>query len=281
MQWIHGKVLATALTVKKFREMKMEGKIGVILNPSIVYPRTEENPQDVKAAEIADAFYWGSFVDPAVKGEYPDILIDILKKENCLFDATEEELQIIKENTIDILGFNYYQPMRIKGQDFAWNPEAPFHPSKYYSTWDMPGKRMNPYRGWEIYPKALYDVAMRIKNQYGNIEWLVSESGMGVQNEYKYKNAEGEIQDDYRIDYIKEHLAWLSKAVDDGANCKGYWLFASLDNCSPLNAFKNRYGLIEVNLDKNHERRIKKSGHWYKTLGDTNEFEFDDIRGEK
>ncbi len=277
MEWIHGKILCNALAIKKFKELKIDGKIGIILNPSLIYERTKENAHDLKAKEIADSLLWGAFMDTAVKGEYPKLLFDILEKEGCMFTYNEQELKVIKENTVDMLGINYYQPMRVKAPEVEWNQNTPFNFKKYFSEWDMPGKRMNPYRGWEIYPKALYDVAMRIKEDYGNIEWFVAESGMGVEGEDIYKNESGEIQDDYRIDFIKEHLAWLIKAIEDGANCKGYWLFASLDNCSPLNAFKNRYGLIEVNLNDNRNRKIKKSGKWYKEVTDTRKFDFKDI----
>ncbi len=278
MQWLHGKVLATALTVQAFREMAIPGRIGTILNPALVSPRTTENRQDVCAAQVADAFNWGSFMDPAIKGHYPPLFLEILQKEGCLFDHTEEELKIITENTIDVLGFNYYQPMRVKAPEHTWNPETPFHPSKYYANWDMPGRRMNPYRGWEINPKSLYDAAMRIKDEYGNIEWVVAESGMGVENESRFRGPDGTIDDTYRIDYLQEHLAWLSKAIADGANCKGYWIFASLDNCSPLNAFKNRYGLIEVDIDDGCRRRIKASGRWYRQVSDTNEFDYKEVK---
>ena len=136
----------------------------------------------------------------------------------------------------------------------------------------MPGKRMNPYRGWEIYPRSLYDIGMRIKREYHNIDWVVSESGMGVQNEEQYKNAEGIIQDTYR-----EHLAWLSKAVAEGCNCHGYWLFASIDNCSPYNTFKNRYGLVEVDRKQNLKRRLKASADWYRAAAESNSFDFKEI----
>ena len=100
---------------------------------------------------------------------------------------------------------------------------------------------------------------------------------MGVQNEARFKGSDGVVQDDYRIDFIAEHLAWLSKAVAEGSNCQGYWLFASLDNCSPYNAFKNRYGLVEVDRAQNLARRLKKSAAWYRAASDANCFEFKEI----
>lgn len=128
---------------------------------------------------------------------------------------------------------------------------------------------MNFSRGWEIDPAIVYDMAMRIKNEYGNIEWILSENGMGIENEAEFKDEEGQIQDDYRIDFISRHLFHLLRAIEDGANCRGYMLWAFTDNVSPMNAFKNRYGLVEIDLEDNRNRRVKKSGQWYKTLSET------------
>lgn len=276
MNWIHGKILANAKVIKCYREMNLGGKIGIIINPAFIYERSKENPKDGEAKTVADALYWGAFMDTAIKGEYPKALLAMLEREDCMFAYEADDFETIREYTIDILGLNYYQPLRIKAPEYVWNEQS-FHPKKYFSEWDMPGKRMNPYRGWEIYPKALYDAALRIRDDYGNIEWVVAESGMGVEGEDAYRDASGMIQDDYRIDYIKEHLAWLLKAVAEGCNCKGYWLFAGFDNCSPLNAFKNRYGLVEVDLQDNRKRRLKKSAYFYKKMIDEQMFEFTNI----
>jgi beta-glucosidase/6-phospho-beta-glucosidase/beta-galactosidase len=277
MQWIYGKVLCNAKTVKLFKEMKMEGTIGIILNSSLVYLRSKSNPQDVKAQEIADLFHWRSFMDPCVKGAFPEELVELLKKENCMFDHTDEELQIIRENRIDILGMNYYQPLRVMAQKYSWQESTPFHPNKYFEEYNMPGKKVNPWRGWEIYPRGLYDIAMRIKNEYGNIPWMVLENGMGVENEEQHRDSTGRIQDDYRIEFMSEHLAYLLKSIDEGCNCLGYLVWNFIDNISPVNSLKNRYGLVELDLSNNMARKIKKSGFWFKDLHDTRQFQAEKI----
>lgn len=276
-RWIHGKILCTARAVEIFRQELPEGKIGVIVNPPYIIPRDANNPADAEAADVADNFYWRPFMDTAILGRYPQKFLDILQRENVMFGLTEEDKALIAKNTVDILGMNYYQPMRVKAKETPWDDSQPFHPNKYFDNYDMPGKRMNPYRGWEIYPRSLYDIGMRIKREYHNIDWVVSESGMGVQNEEQYKNAEGIIQDTYRIEFIAEHLAWLSKAVAEGCNCHGYWLFASIDNCSPYNTFKNRYGLVEVDRKQNLKRRLKASADWYRAAAESNSFDFKEI----
>ncbi|MCY9406321.1 family 1 glycosylhydrolase, partial [Bacillus spizizenii] len=82
--------------------------IGIILNLTPSYPRSS-HPADVKAGEIADAFFNRSFLDPSVKGEFPKELVEILKSEGFVPDYQKEDLDVIKHNTVDLLGVNYYQ----------------------------------------------------------------------------------------------------------------------------------------------------------------------------
>ncbi|ARA98337.1 glycoside hydrolase family 1 protein [Geobacillus thermodenitrificans] len=276
MQWNFNKTLANAKVVQLFHQsytsQHRESKIGVILNPEVVYPRSNA-PHDIEAAKMYDLFFNRMFLDPMIKGEYPNELFDLMQKHDCSFEYNDEELQIIKENKVDFVGINLYMPKRVKARTTAWNPNTPFHPEFYYEHFELPGRKMNPYRGWEIYPKIMYDFAIRIKEEYGNIEWIVTENGMGVENEHRFKDKNGVIQDDYRIEFISEHLKWLLRGIEEGSNCKGYMLWAFTDNVSPMNAFKNRYGLVEIDLDDDRNRRMKKSAYWYKNLIQTRQFE--------
>lgn len=275
MQWNHHKVLATAEAVEVFHEGDYSGQIGSILNPEVVYPRSS-SPADEHAAHIYDLFFNRVFLDPAVKGEYPDELLQLLKKHDILFDHDEDELEKIRNNKVDFLGINLYFPKRVQAPKHKWNETTPFHPEMYYDSFELPGRRMNKSRGWEIYPKLMYDMAIRIKEDYDNIPWLITENGMGIENEVDFKDENGQIQDNYRIDFISEHIYWLLQAVDKGANCQGYMLWAFTDCVSPMNAFKNRYGLIEIDLEKNRDRSMKKSGLWYKSIIDSRVLEISD-----
>lgn len=267
MQWNHHKVLATAKVVKLFREKGYDGSVGCILNPEVTYPRSRA-PHDVRAAEIYDLFYNRVFLDPLVHGRYPQELVTLLEQHQVEWDYTAEELALIADNTVDELGINLYYPHRVKAPSRAWHPETPFHPAYYYEPFELPGRRMNRSRGWEIYPRIIYDMAMRIKKEYRNIDWFVAESGMGVENEAQFRNRDGVIDDTYRIDFISEHLYYALLAHEEGANCHGYMLWAFTDNVSPMNAFKNRYGLIEIDLENNRARRAKTSASWFRQLRD-------------
>lgn len=267
MQWNHHKVLATAKVVKLFREKGYSGSVGCILNPEVTYPRSRA-AHDVRAAEIYDLFYNRVFLDPLVHGRYPQALFSLLAQHDVQWEYNEQELALIADNTVDELGINLYYPHRVKAPSRAWHPETPFHPAYYYEPFELPGRRMNKSRGWEIYPRIIYDMAMRIKNDYRNIPWFVAESGMGVENESQFRNRDGVIEDDYRITFISEHLYYTLLAREEGANCHGYMLWAFTDNVSPMNAFKNRYGLIEIDLDNQRARRPKKSASWFRQLRD-------------
>lgn len=273
MQVLFNLNLASAKVIEKFREIgcnKDGGQIGIVLNLTPAYPRSNSK-EDVEASKIADAIFNNSFLDTAVKGEFPILLMNLLKENGVMWESSKDEEKIIRENTIDFLGVNYYQPRRVKAKETEFNNSNGWMPDKHFDYYDMPNKRMNPYRGWEIYPKAMYDIAINIRDNYNNIPWYISENGMGVEGEEKYKDENGIIQDDYRIEFFKEHLQYLHKGIEEGANCFGFHSWTPIDCWSWSNAYKNRYGYIYVDLGT-QEKTIKKSGRWIKKVVEDNGF---------
>lgn len=266
----HNTLIAHAKAVIAYRRLNSGGKIGIILNLTPSYPRSQ-NPADLKASQIADWFFNRSFLDPVTKGEYPQGLLELLKEQDQLPQWEKGDCEILKKGIIDLLGVNYYSPRRVQAPKYAPHPDAVFMPETFFDNYVMPNRKLNPHRGWEIYEKGLYDIAKIIQEEYGNIDWFVSENGMGVEGEEKFEQG-GQIQDDYRIDFVKEHLCWLHKAITEGANCKGYHLWTFIDCWSWSNAYKNRYGWISLDL-KTQRRTIKKSGEWIALVSKDNGFE--------
>ena len=259
--------LASAKAIEVFHASdcaKLGGRIGIVLNLTPAYPRSDA-PEDVAAAKFAEDYKNNSFLNPAVHGTFTEDLVKALAEDGVLWESTPEELEIIKHNTVDFLGINYYQPFRAKARETPFDASRGWLPEKHFESYEMPGRRMNPYRGWEIYPKAIYDIAINVRDNLGNIPWYISENGMGVEGEEKYRNADGFIKDDYRIDFIKEHLEWLHKGIEEGSNCFGYHLWTPIDCWSWSNAYKNRYGFIALDL-KTQEKTIKKSGYWIREV---------------
>lgn len=261
--------LASARAIQAYHRLKLAGKIGIILNLTPAYPKSEVLA-DRKAAHLADLFQSRCFLDPSVLGHYPEELVTILRDEGLLPPVTPMELADIAANPVDFLGVNYYQPLRVQAPLPTQKPQATWTPAVYYSPYHWPEAVMNPYRGWEIYPQALYDIAINVRDHYHNIDWFVAENGMGVEGEERFIEG-GMIQDDYRISFIKDHLKALHHALQEGANCHGYMLWTFIDCWSWTNAYKNRYGLVSLDLATG-KRRIKKSGYWFKQLSEQNGF---------
>lgn len=264
--------LASAKAIKVYHEMNLGGEIGIILNLTPSYPRDENDPEDVKAAQIADAFFNRSFLDPAVKGTFPEELVTIVKELDMVPAMEADDLQTIRENTIDLLGINYYQPRRIMKKESPIDQAKSPMPDDYFDNYDMPNKKMNPYRGWEIYEKGIYDILTNTRENYGNIKCYISENGMGVEGEERFVNADGVIEDDYRIEFVSDHLKYVHQAIQEGTNCVGYHMWTCMDNWSWTNAYKNRYGFISVDLANDAKRTVKKSGRWFKEVSDNNGF---------
>lgn len=262
-------LMAHVAAVEALKASNCDGQIGIILNISPTYARSE-SPEDQRAKEIADLLNGKSFLDPCALGTIPVGLKEVLAENDLLPITAENDSVRIANNTVDFLGLNYYQPRRVQAPE---NPQTPaLTPADFYAPYDWPEKKMNIYRGWEIYPEAIYDMAMMIKEEYGNIPWYVAENGMGVANEERFLNEDGMIEDDYRIEFMQDHLQQLHNAIEKGSNCFGYHTWTFVDCWSWLNGYTNRYGFYRVDLDNNYARSMKKSGLWFKALSENNGF---------
>ncbi|MDN6671623.1 MAG: GH1 family beta-glucosidase [Staphylococcus equorum] len=251
--------IATALAVKRFRELKIKGKIGIALNPLPIHPATD-NPEDVQAAQHAYDFYSDWYLSPIMCGSYPKEMISYTQSEYNSPILEDGDLELLANNKVDYLGVNYYMRRvaaavetdsthRYDQFEFVQVPEGE------YTSW-----------GWEIYPDGLYELLDNIVKTYGDIEIMITENGMGFYDKVRPNEL---ISDDYRIDYIKRHILQIKKCLNNGINVTGYYVWSAIDLLSWTNGFDKRYGLIYVDF-KTMERRIKKSGYWYKKVIETN-----------
>ena len=264
--------LAHCLGVEEFRKLQREGKlcdgakIGLI--NCFMPPYTKENPTDgdLEAVRMTDGLHNRWWLDIVSKGELPSDVLDTLDKMDILPNVRVGDREILSLGKVDWLGVNYYQPTRVQAPknkvDENGNPI-------FADPYIWPDRKMNIHRGWEIYPKGIYDFGIKIKNECSELEFFISENGMGVEGENKFKDEAGVIQDDYRVEFVKEHLQWIAKAIQEDVKCTGYHYWGAIDNWSWSNAFKNRYGFIEVNLDDKYSRNKKKSADWISKVAET------------
>lgn len=270
--------LASAKAIQAYRQINQNpaGRVTIALNLTPAYPASQSE-EDLAAAHFANLFVNRLFLDASVKGHFPEELVAILARDGVLWESTPEELAIIRDNRVDYIGVNYYHPHRVKAPEISPNSlTVDWMPQRYFNDYQMPGRRMNVDKGWEIYPQALYDIAKNLQDNYDNIPWFVSENGIGVSREERYLDQTGIIQDQYRIQFFSEHLYWLNRAMQEGANCFGYHVWTPVDGWSWLNAYKNRYGLISNDIHT-QTRTVKKSGWWFKDLTANHGFEWEEM----
>ncbi len=271
IQAAYNSALAQAQAIEAYKALGLKGEVGTILNITPIYTRSE-HPADLKAGEICDLIYNRSFMDCSVLGKFPEQLIELLKDEDLLPQYSAKELAVIEKNTVDFVGLNYYTPKRVCAPRYAANPEAPWMPTKYYDNYQMPGSRNNPHRdNNEIYPRAVYDIAIDVMKNYGNIKWYLAEIGISITNEESLPLDDGMINDSFRTDLLKEHLVMLHQAIEEGSNCFGVHQWTFIDNWSWLNSHKRRYGLYYLDLET-RDRSIKKHGMWFNQLTKNNGF---------
>ena len=263
-------ILAHARAVNIFNSKDRESEIGVVINVSPTHPRNENDPEDVASAELFHLLHNSWMLDPMLLGKFPEGLNEAFAQIGAKnFILTESELEEISRIKVDFVGTNFYFPTRLK----KWEGEEVDNDlNKVAMPWMDPNARMNVHRGWEIFPEDIYGTAKLIQEKYNNIPFYISENGMGVENEGRFRGENGEIQDDYRIAFLQEHLEWCHKAIQEGANLFGYHMWAIEDCWSWANAYKNRYGFFEVDLETQN-RIPKKSAHWYKETIANNGFD--------
>ena len=118
---------------------------------------------------------------------------------------------------------------------------------------------------WIIYPEGLSDLLLRIKNDYPNYKKIyITENGMGYKDDFE----DGFIDDAPRIDYMRQHLAWILKAIDGGVNVDGYFVWSLQDQFSWTNGYNKRYGLFYIDFET-QKRYPKASAYWYKNVAET------------
>ena len=270
----YGISLAHSLAVGAFRELQAAGtvrpdaKIGLINCFTPPYTRENPTPADLEAVRMTDGIGNRWWLDLVTKGTLPADVIDTLAERGIELPVRAGDAAILAQGTVDWLGFNYYHPARVQAPKHdvdAWG--NPVFAEEY--VW--PDAVMNKSRGWEIYPQGIYDFAMTTTRDYPELDWFVSENGIGIMEaDRATRTADGAIDDrSYRIPFVADHLRWIAKAIDEGAHCRGYHYWGVIDCWSWNNAFKNRYGFVEVDLNNNYERRPKASAAWLRQVATT------------
>ena len=266
---LHNEFVASALAVKAGHEINPDFMIGLMIAHLTSYPATCR-PADVLAAQHEDDVFNNICGDVQVRGEYPPFARNYFKSigvEDTSFMDNEEDKKILKEGTVDMYTFSYYMSMTVSteknGEETGGNRT-------------FGGK--NPYLkatpwGWQIDPEGLRWTLNKLSDRYPGTPLMVVENGMGMIDK---KEEDGSVHDGYRIDYLRDHIVQMKKAVEeDGVNLIGYTTWGCIDLVSAgTGEMYKRYGFIYV--DRNDDgtgdfsRSRKDSFFWYKKVCESN-----------
>ena len=247
----HNGILAHYAAVREFKKMNLPGKITSVIHMEPVYAWTID-PKDQAAAERKQAFYTGWWLDPMLKGHYPEVLKD---NEYIMSKLPEGYQKDLDENFIpcDYIAINYYSPGYAKYKDDG---------ELFYETLHNKELFHDDY-GFYYYPEGLFDLLMYLKETYPGKDIIITENGFGKK---KWGNLDEELEDDYRIHIIREHLRSISRAYQAGAPIKGYYHWSIMDtNELYAGGYNYMFGLTQVNYET-LERRPRKSWYYYQEI---------------
>lgn len=259
-QAAHNELVASALAVKIGHEINPDFQIGCMLAAGSVYPYSC-NPVDVwesRKKERENYF----FIDVQARGAYPSYAVKFLEQQGITLEMEEQDAQILKENIVDFISLSYYNSRCVradgKGEAAGGNVFASAkNPYLTCSEW-----------GWPIDPMGLRITLNDLYDRYQKPLFIV-ENGLGAKDTLEEN---GEINDEYRIDYLSSHIEAMRQAIEeDGVDVIGYTTWGCVDLVSATTGeMSKRYGLVYVDKDDEGNgtlKRIpKKSFYWYKDL---------------
>ncbi|WP_436513043.1 6-phospho-beta-glucosidase [Clostridium thermobutyricum] len=264
-QAAHHQLIASAKAVKLGHEINKDFKIGCM----ILYPQSYAktcNPDDVQLSnEFMDNTYY--FSDVHARGYYSNKARKFLERNNVKLKMEAGDEEILREGKVDFIGFSYYMTL-VQSSDKNDQDEI---------KGNMLGGVKNPYLeasdwGWQIDAKGFRISLNNLYDRY-QIPLFCVENGLGAVDEIE---EDGSINDDYRIEYLRQHIKEMKKAVEiDGVDLMGYTPWGCIDLISAgTGEMKKRYGFIYVDKDNEGngtlERSKKKSFYWYKKVIETN-----------
>lgn len=266
-QAVHHELVASAMAVKVGHEINPEFKIGCMILSMPIYPLSPD-PNDIIRTMEKDHMNL-FFGDVHVRGVYPKYMNRYFEENNIVIEKTEEDLEILK-NVVDFISFSYYVSIcetadpskQIKGKGNLLGGVP--NPTLKASEW-----------GWQIDPQGLRYVLNTFYDRYQKPLFIV-ENGLGAVDQLiTDENGNKIVNDDYRINYMRDHLMQVKEAVKDGVEIMGYTSWGCIDLVSASTAeLKKRYGFIYVDRNDDGsgtlERYRKKSFYWYKKVIETN-----------
>ncbi|HEV3407078.1 MAG TPA: GH1 family beta-glucosidase [Gaiellaceae bacterium] len=237
----HHLLLAHAEAAASVRAASPAGRVGIALDLSPCHPASGSD-EDAAAARRWDGYRNRWFLEPLFGRGYPADLADWYG--DLIPGDLVRELDAV-DGELDFLGVNYYTRQVVQAADGGILAAEAVAPA---------GERTA--MGWEVYPRGLRELLVRLHADYGDVPLVVTENGAAYGDE---------LEDADRIDYLARHFAAAADALDAGVPLTGYFVWSLLDNFEWAEGYAKRFGLIRVDYET-QRRTVKASGRWYRDL---------------
>ncbi|WP_369826414.1 glycoside hydrolase family 1 protein [Subtercola sp. Z020] len=274
----HHQHLAHGLAVRRLRRLgerdDRETRLGITLNLTNAVPNDPHDPVDLDAARRVDGLFNRLFLNPLLCGSYPDDVLNDVREFGLEEHIHPGDLDIISA-PLDFLGVNHYHDDNVSGHPHA-RPEgesplppspsarprrSPFPGSEFvtFPPRDLPRTAM----GWEVHPEGLARLLVRLGHEYPNLPPLyVTENGAAYDDTVA---PDGGVHDVERTAYIRAHIDAVGRAIADGADVRGYFVWSLLDNFEWAWGYEKRFGIVRVDY-QTQRRTVKDSGLAYAAL---------------
>ncbi|MCH1942683.1 glycoside hydrolase family 1 protein [Holdemania massiliensis] len=273
----HHMFVACAKAIASCHRIDPEAKIAPVMAYAPHYPLTGK-PEDVLAARNVNDLYFHYMIEIHCRGEYPGYYLRWLTENNWLPEITDEDKAILKNGICDFYAFNYYRsnaavacPKDVPIEEvekFRVDARSRMLPGLCKCTANTYVKESSLNK-WRIDPIGLH-IAFRNVYELCHMPLMICENGFGAPDTLE---SNLQIHDDYRIEYLKEHIEQIHEAILDGIPVIGYHVWTFMDVVSTSEGFRKRYGLVYVDRDEkggNLNRYKKDSFYWYKNVIATN-----------
>ncbi|HEX6373335.1 MAG TPA: GH1 family beta-glucosidase [Longimicrobium sp.] len=242
----HNLLRAHAAAVRAYRA-EGRNRIGLVVNLEPKYAASDR-PEDAAARARAEAYMNRQYLDPVFLGRYPDELREIFGP--AWPDHADAEADSLRE-PIDWLGINYYT-RSVTRDDPA---DLPVREGRVRQD-----RHAHTEMGWEVYPPALTDVLVWVKDRYGDVPLYVTENGAAFYDPPVARG--GEVDDPLRVAYFRDHLRAAHQAIRRGVDLRGYFAWSLLDNFEWSLGYARRFGIVHVDLET-QKRTPKRSARFY------------------
>jgi beta-glucosidase len=251
---VHHQHLAAAAAIEEYRKRNLSGRIAAAAMLLIPALPASGSAADGQAAWLADGLMNRIYLDPMLKGAYPEDVVGALRAAGAELPVEPGDMDLIARNRGDYLGVNFYS-----GFPFAADPTATDNWC-LRMTWES--SPADPYNG-PVRPDLLTAGLLRLQQDYGNPPMLITENGTGVPGDDEL--VDGQVLDVQRTEYLIRHVAALGDAIRQGADVQGYLHWSSHDNFEWISGYGRRFGLIYVDF-ATQRRMFKQSAGVYRAI---------------